>query len=50
MNEAITNAKAMSDFDACVEYLLNNYTNKYKWNINDNRLKDFLKSMYKFYK
>lgn len=50
MNEALQEAKSKMDFKSAAEYLLNNYGNKYSWNVNDNQLNDFLKSIYKFYK
>ena len=50
MTKALKEAKSKIDFKSAADYLLSNYGRKYDWNINDSKLNDFLKSIYKFYK
>ena len=49
-DKAIVSAKSKDDFHSSIEFLINNYGEKYNWDLNDERLNFLLKDIYRHYK
>ena len=49
-DKAIVSAKSKDDFHTSIEFLINNYGEKYNWDLNDERLNFLLKDIYRHYK